>query len=97
MPHPFALQVPADERYRVLAPEIAGKYAELVGGTAADGQTLSADVVDAMRRITTGAAVGAVIDLAFSTHGGRVEIALKCAGQATVVRFALPATRSQGS
>jgi hypothetical protein len=95
MPHPFALQVPADERYQVLAPEIAGKYAELVGGTVADGQSLGADVVEAMRRISARAPVGAAIDLAFSTHGGRVEITLKCAGETTVVRFALPA-RSQG-
>ncbi len=96
MPHPFALQVPADDRYRVLAPEVAGKYVEIVGGTVSDGRALGADVVEAMRQITASAAVDAVIDLAFSTHGGRVEITLKCAGQATVVRFALPATRSQG-
>ncbi len=97
MLHPFELQVPADERYRVLAPEVAAKYVELAGGSAGDGRSLASDLAVALTRLAAGAGDDAVIDLAFSAEDGHIEVTLRCAAQSTVVRHALPAARSQGT
>ncbi len=93
MSYPFVLQVPADERYRGLAPEVAGKYVELSGGSAADGQTLADELAAALREMATGAAETGVIDLSFTAKNGHVEVTLACAGRSSVVRVALPARR----
>ncbi len=97
MLHPFALQVPADERYRVLAPEVAGKYVELSGGSAADVRTFAEDLTAALRQIAAGASHDAVVDLSFSSRGGHVEAAIHCGSRSTVVKLALPAGRAQGT
>ena len=44
MPLPFSLSVPLDPDYRVLAPDIAAKYAELLGGGPNDAEGLAVDV-----------------------------------------------------
>jgi hypothetical protein len=91
MSHPFVLQVPADERYRGLAPEVAGKYVELSGGSAADGQVLADELTSAMRKMAT--AKEGVIDLSFTAKNGHVEVTLASGGRSIVVRVALPARR----
>ena len=93
MSHPFVLQVPADERYRGLAPEVAGKYVELSGGSAADGQVLADELAGALRQMTRGTGEAGVIDLSFTATHGHVEVTLASGGRSIVVRVALPARR----
>ena len=97
MSHPFALQVPADDRYRGLVPDVAGKYVELAGGSVADGKALGHDLTHAIHRLAANAAHDAAIELSFTANHGHVEVKLRCGGQSSVVRVALAAARSQGS
>ncbi|MFI5177066.1 MAG: hypothetical protein ACHQO8_00795 [Vicinamibacterales bacterium] len=87
MPHPFALHVPADDRYRVLAPEIAGKYVELVGGSAGDGKAFADALVRALGRVVNGSADA--VDLTFELSAGGVEVTVRCGDRSTVVRHKL--------
>jgi hypothetical protein len=87
MPSPFTLRVPADAQFRVLAPQIAGKYLELVGGSTEGGAELAAAIAKAMDAL--GDSEAADFDLSFSAHGGAVEATVRCAGRSTVVRHAL--------
>ena len=87
MPSPFTLHVPADAQFRVLAPQVAGKYLELVGGSAESGAELAAALSKAMDSLDGGA--DADFDVSFRAHGGAVEATVRCAGRSTVVRHAL--------
>jgi hypothetical protein len=86
---PFTLSVPADPRYRVLAPELAGKYVELVGGSAADGKTLARAVSRAMSDFARSAGASADLELAFHAEGGEVEVTVRCGGRSTRVKHSL--------
>jgi hypothetical protein len=44
----FALDVPVDPRYRVLGPEVAGRYVEVLGGSESDRKAFAAAVAEAM-------------------------------------------------
>ena len=44
MPVAFTIRVPLDDRFRDLVSDLAGKYAELSGGTKAEGQALATSV-----------------------------------------------------
>jgi hypothetical protein len=83
MPQPFELEVPADERYRVLAPAVAGKYVEVLGGSAADAQGLSDALVAAMHKVANGH--GDVVRLQFELKTGGVHVTVRCGDQSTVV------------
>jgi hypothetical protein len=84
MPQPFELEVPADERYRVLAPEVAGKYVEVLGGSAADAQGLSDALVAAMRKVANNGH-GDVVRLQFELKTGGVHVTVRCGDQSAVV------------
>ena len=82
MPQPFELEVPADERYRVLAPEVAGKYIEVLGGSAADAQALSDALVTAMHKVN---GHGDVMRLQFKLMTGGVHVTVRCGDESTVI------------
>jgi hypothetical protein len=83
MPQPFELEVPADERYRVLAPEVAGKYIEVLGGSAAEAQAFSEALVAAMGKVANGHAD--VLRLQFELRTGGVHVTVRCGEQSTIV------------
>ena len=83
MPQPFELEVPADERYRVLAPEVAGKYVEVLGGSAADARAFSEALVAAMGKVANGHAD--VMQLKFTLRTGGVHVTVRCGDKSTVV------------
>jgi hypothetical protein len=83
---PFTLRVPADARYRVLAPELASKYVEISGGAVADGTALAASLSDAMDRLLDGAGAGADFELSFRVGTGGIEVTVQCAGRSTIVK-----------
>jgi hypothetical protein len=94
MSEPFTLTVPTDPRYRVLGPEVASKYAELVGGSETGGAGLAEALSDALATVARGAAPGAHVDLAFAPTADGIEVRLTCGTHATVVRHPMPARKS---
>jgi hypothetical protein len=93
MPEPVRLTVPVDDRYRVLGPEVASKYAELVGGTAADGASLAAALTEAVDKLLAASGSADGIELAFEPGPDGVEISLTCGAQSAVVRHPLLASK----
>ena len=89
----FSLVVPIDPGFRSLAPEIATRYTELVGGSAADGQAVGAAVLGALERLAEGAAVGEHVDLAFRPDDGAVHVELSCAGQSESLNLTIPVAK----
>ena len=89
----FALHVPVDPQYRVLGPEIAGRYVDVLGGSDADKQALSAAVTEAMASVSRGASKDGQIGLKFSTDAAGIEVECNCAGRSSVVRHALAAAK----
>jgi len=83
------MTVSAHPPFRGMAVEVAGKYAELAGGTPADVGTLTSALSDTLDRLSVGAPTGATIDLAFSRNGKGVEIAVDCGAEHAVVRLPL--------
>jgi hypothetical protein len=94
MSAPLSLVVPADRRYRVLAPELAEKYAELAGGTAADGPALAAAVASAMDTLCPETNAGLQIDLTFRPDDASgVIVEIRCEGRSTTVKHLLSAEK----
>ena len=93
MAEPFTLTVSVDERYRVLAPEVAGKYAGLLGGSAADGEALAAALGEAVTALVAGNESADVIELAFQPGEDGVEVQLTCGERSAVVSHSLLASK----
>jgi hypothetical protein len=89
----FSLQVPIDDRFRTLGPEIAAKFVEVLGGAAADGEALADAVAAAMTQVSAGHGPHADVHLAFESNAGGLQVTLQCAGHSTVVRHALAAAK----
>ena len=83
MPQPFELEVPADERYRGLAPEVAGKYVEVLGGSAADAKAVADALVAAMGKVANGHAD--ILRLQFELKTDGVHVTVRCGEQSAVV------------
>lgn len=81
------LSVPADARYRVLAPEVASKYAALAGCSEADAQAVLAEVEAAA---TTLATAGRDIAVSLGVVPGELLVTLSCGTQSATVRRAIP-------
>ena len=83
----FQMSVPADARYRVLAPEAAAKFAVLAGCGADEAHAFQADV----ERAATGLAVPHNdIALVFSVADGAVTATLSNGATSATVRRQLP-------
>jgi len=85
----FTLTVPADAQYRTLGPDVAAKYAEVAGGTAAEGHALSTAVDAAIQKLVHGAHHTAAVDLAFRVAAGSVEVQLRCEGRSSSVKHVI--------
>ena len=99
MSDPFTLQVPADTRYRIIGPEVAARYVEVLGGTAADGQAVATLVTETLASLVDGDRVGRaeadtrVCDLSFTPGTDGVEIAVRCGARSKVVQYPLHPVR----
>ena len=82
----FQLTVPADARYRILGPEVGARYAELAGGTAADGAALAASLSDALQRLADASPADAVIVLVFGVGADGLEVELRSGTRTEQVR-----------
>ena len=59
---PFTLVIPADPRFHHMASDVAGRLAELSGGSAA---ALSAEITKALAAVAAGAAPGEHVEFTF--------------------------------
>jgi hypothetical protein len=84
----FQFSVPADARYRVLAPEVAAKYAALAGCPETDVQAVLADVDRVASDLAAG---GEDIAMVFGVDAGGLLVTLTSGTRSQVVRRALPA------
>lgn len=89
----FSLQVPIDDPFRSLGTEIAAKFVDVLGGASADGETLADAVQAAMTEVSAGHAPHAIVQLAFESNSGGLQVTLQCGGRSTVVRHALAAAK----
>lgn len=87
---PFHMSVPADARYRVLAPEVAGKYAVLAGCSEADAQAV---LVEVERVAAELADAGVDIALVFDADPTALRVTLTCGARSATVRRELPAAK----
>jgi hypothetical protein len=91
---PFTMTVPLDARYRVLAPQVAGKYAELQGGSPADGEALARALADALEAMAAAAGADAHADLVFRREADGVEIEVQSGSRSSRLRHRLPAPKA---
>lgn len=86
----FTLQIPVEPSYRALGSEVASRYAELSGGSAADGAALAAALTGAIDRLVAGAGTGARLDLSFQPDSAGVHVELACNGHRETVKVTIP-------
>lgn len=86
--------MPAVAPFRVLAADVAARYVEMAGGSAADGAALSDAVTGAVATVTADAAADAGITLAIRPQPDGIEVDVRCGTRQTTVRRALAAPQS---
>ncbi len=94
MSDPVTLLVPVEAAYRVLGPELARKYLEIVGGSESDAHALAESLTAALPDLTQGAAAEAGVALALSVERGVVHVRMSCGDCSTLVTQPLPARKS---
>ncbi len=94
MADPVNLIVPADERFRGLAPEVGGRYVVAAGGSEADATALAGALTEAIGALVAEPlAADAGLELHFRSPGSAVEITVRCGSESSVVTHPLPAVR----
>jgi hypothetical protein len=93
MVEPVTLLVPAEERYRALAADVARNYVQSVGGSEQDGDAAAQQVSAAVAKILSGAGVGVAVEFAFRLDGEEVAIAVECGAISAMLRQSLPARK----
>jgi hypothetical protein len=88
----FTLSVPLDARFRGFVPEVAARYAELVGGTPEEGRAFADDVARTVERLVGAAHEGGRLDLAFSPERGAVRVSVSCGHRIESIHRALAST-----
>jgi hypothetical protein len=89
MPDAFLLTVPVAEPFRTLAPDVAARYIELVGGSAADGSAMSSAVAGAVQTVIAGATGDEGLALAFRPQADGIEVEVRCGARHATVRRAV--------
>lgn len=89
----FKLQLPFEAAYRAMVPEVASRYAELLGGSSADAAAFAAAVTSAIDRLGDGAGPDAHVDLTFRPAGAGVQAEVSCRGHHQTVKVKLPVAK----
>jgi hypothetical protein len=90
---PLSVSLPLDARFRSLTEQVTSKYVELLGGTAADVQQLTADVNAAVEMLSGQAGATPHVDLVFRHEAGDVRVGVRCGTRARDVRHVLAAMK----
>jgi len=97
MTDPVTLLVPADVRFRGLAPDVGGRYVVAAGGSEADAGVVVSALNAAIDALTAGVPDSAGVELNFRTPDGPdglVEVTVLCEGKSSVVTHPLPAAKA---
>ena len=101
MADPVTLLLPADARFRGLAPDVGGRYVVASGGSEADAGVVVEALKTAIDSLTAGAADDAGVELNFRTPGSAqggpevgIEVTVTCEGKSSVVTHPLPAAKT---
>ena len=106
MTDPVTLTLPADARFRGLAPDVAGRYVVAAGGSEAVAGVVAEALKTAIDSLAAGAAGDAGVELNFRTPAGPngdgpsggpevgIEVTVKCEGKSSVVTHPLPAAKT---
>lgn len=94
MTDPVNLTIPADARFRGLAPDVGGRYVVAAGGSEADAGVVVGALNAAIDALTAEAANGAGVELSFRSPDGAVEVTVQCNGKSSVVTHPLPAAKA---
>lgn len=86
------LLVPADERFRAIGPDLAGKFCVAQGGSEADAASVSAAVTKAVDDLATDA--GGEVSMDFKVEAGQVEVTVHSGDRSSVVTQAVPTPRT---
>ena len=96
------LILPADARFRGLAPDVGGRYVVAAGGSEADASAVVEALKTAIDRLAAGAAEDAGVELKFRTPTGSsgaadagIEVTVECQGKSSVVTHPLPAAKAK--
>jgi hypothetical protein len=90
MSHAFTLQVPSVSPFLELTADVATRFAETVGGSAAEAQAFAAEVSTGLAAV---AASGEQIELTFDRVETGVEVSLACGAASRRVHQALLAPK----
>jgi len=93
MSYPFTLTVPVDARYRTLGPEVAGRYVELMGGSASEGRALGAALAAELDKLAAADGDEAGVLLSFLPGASGVRVTLRRGGHSSVITHPLPASK----
>jgi len=89
----FRTFVALDVLRRALAPELAGRYVELAGGSAEVAATLATAVTAAIDRLSSGAAPHSEVGLAFTPNAGGIHVDLSCGTLRESVNVTIPVVK----
>ena len=98
MTDPVTLTLPADARFRGLAPDVGGRFVVAAGGSEADASVVVEALKTAIDTLAAGAAEGAGVELKFGTPAGPetgIEVTVQCEGKSSVVTHPLPAAKAK--
>ena len=90
----FKLHLPADAAYRTLVPEVAGRYAELSGGSSTDAAALTEAVSSAVERVLRDAGPHANVDLFFQPDDSGLRVDVNSNRHKELVRIRIHVARS---
>jgi len=90
----FTISLPAESPFRELASDVAGKYVELVGGSAADAEALASSVAGEIETLAGGPGAAVDVRLVFEPTATGVDVTVQCDGRTAVVTRPLPARKS---
>ena len=76
----------ASDVVRAMAADVASRYVEMSGGSAADAASLGGSLTGALRDASVGAPDGATIDLAFASNGSGIEVTISRGDFRSVLR-----------
>jgi len=86
--HAFTLEVVCDPRFAVVAPDVASRFLELLGGSPAEASALGQALAAAVGSL--GCPFEAVLTVAYEANPAALSVTLRCDGRSTVITHARP-------
>ena len=93
MTDPVSLVLPADARFKGLAPDVGGRYVVAAGGSEADATVVVGAIQAAIDTLTAGSP-DADVSLDFQVPEGGIVVTVRCEGRSSVVTHPLPAAKT---